>query len=268
MKKFLCIISALSRIILISIFLSVISCEDILKLNITGDGNIITDSLRLRNNFNIKELELTDNFILEIYHSEKPALYVEADSNLMSYIKTDFLRNKLTIRRQSDHNLKPSRKIIIRLFTDNLSSIDIWNRGAVICDTLITNTLSINIYGKSKFKCKNILVDNLLVKAESGAIADISGDFTFLDFAQTGSGETYLGGSVETLKLKQEGSGKIEALDLEANVAFVSIINSGLIYCNVSTFLDVVINGTGRVYYKGNPEINESITGTGIVSAL
>ena len=232
-----------------------LSCEDILKLNVAGDGNIVVDSLRWRNGFNIRELELTDDFILEIYQSETPALYIEADSNLMAYIKTDFIRNRLILRRQSDHFLKPSKNIIVRLFINNLSLIEIWNRGIVVCDTLRNTTLSVNSYGKSKFSCNNVEVENFFFRAESGTIVDIKGNFIYLDYTQIGSGESNIYGNVETFRLLQEGSGKIEAFNLEANVAFVTLKHSGLIYCHVSNFLTVEINGTGRLFYRGSPEI-------------
>ena len=253
---------AILIIVLLTVFLS-ISCEEILKLNITGDGNIITDTLRWRNNYTIRDIQLADDFILEIYQSEKPALHIEADSNLLSYIKTDFLRNTLTIRRQSDHFLKPSKNITIRLFINNLSVIDVWNKGTVVCDTLTATTLHVNTYRKSNFSCKYAEVENLFFRAEGSTKVDINGNFIYLDYSQIGSGESFLNGNVETLKLLQEGSGKIEAFDLEANVAFISLIHSGLIYCYVSNFLTVDLKGTGRVYYKGNPETEISIEGSG-----
>jgi hypothetical protein len=253
------------------------ACEDILKLNVIGDGNIIIDTLRLRSHF-ISEVELTDNFILEIYKSEIPALHVEADSNLMIYIKTDYARNKQTISRQSDYNLKPSRNIIVRLFINNLSLITVNNRGKVICDTLSTepaiepSKLSINIYGKSTFKSNYIKVDNFNCTTEGGSTININGEFNLINYSQTGSGETFLQGSSELINLQLEGSGKIEALNLASKIAKITLKNSGLIYCSVSDSLSVYLKGTGRVYYKGKPYTRENaniyIEGEGIVEEI
>lgn len=244
-------------IILIITIIFFVSCEDILKLEVVGDGNIITDSLRWRNNFNINEIELSENFQLEIYHSEKNRLYIETDSNIITYIKTDFSKNKLTVRRQSDHILKPSKHIILRLYIDNLNFIDIWNKGKIYCDTLKTTDLKINIYGKSTFKSDYIYAENLLFKTEDGANVEFNGEFIYIDFKQKGSGESYLKGNVEILKMTQEGSGKIEALELTATGANIYLRHSGLIYCNVSNYLSVDIKGSGRVYYLGNPQFDD-----------
>jgi len=236
------------------------SCEDILKLDVMGDGNIITDSLRWRN-FNINELELSENFILEIYHSEVPALHVETDSNLIGFVKTDFVRNKLAIRRQSDHNIKPSKYVKVRLYIDNLALINVWNRGTIICDTLSSTSLTVNIYEKSSFKSSYTSVENLFVVAEGGAFVDINGEFVYLDYSQSGSGESYLRGNSDNFKVFQDGSGKIEAINLLAKVTNITLLKSGLIYCNVSNYLSVQIKGSGRVYYRNNPELIVSIEG-------
>ena len=226
------------------------ACEDILKLNVSGDGNIITDTLRWKSSYNINELELSDNFRLEIYKSQKPFLHIETDSNLMVYIKTEVVRNKLIISRQSDHNLKPSKNIIIRLYINNLSFLTVTNRGNVVCDTLSIKNLSVNIYGKSTFKCNNVYVDNLKCLSEGGAIIEINGDFTQVDLSQTGSGEAYLKGFADLCKFKLTGSGKIEAINLEAVKMNVTLNNSGLIYCNAKDYLSIYLNGNGRVYYR------------------
>ena len=249
-------------IALIIIVLASNACEDILKLNVIGDGNIITDTLRWKN-YNINEIELSDNFKLEIYKSEIPALHVEADSNLMVYIKTDFTRNKLTISRQSDYNLKPSKNIIIRLYINKLSLITVINRGIVVCDTLSAPKFYVNVYGKSTFKSDYIDADDLYCITEGSSTVDIKGEFKFIDYTQTGSGETFLSGSTDFFQLCLEGSGKIEALNFPSKYSDIMLRNSGLIYCRVSNRLSVDLTGTGKIFYIGSPEL--SIKGDGII---
>ena len=260
-KRFFVIISA-------AIISIQISCEDILKLDIIGDGNIIVDSVRWQTNNSIETVELTDNFRLEIYQSEKSALYVEADSNLMTNIKTTFNRSTLTISRLSNYNLQPSKKIIVRLYINNLYNIyniNVSNRGSVLCDTLDFVRMSVDVSGKSSFSSNNLVVNEMIIKAENGATIDLKGDFPKLELTQFGSGETALSGNAENLTLIQEGSGKVEALDLKAANAYITLTGSGLIYCYVTDLLNVDIKGSGRVYYKGAPTLAQSINGGGYV---
>ena len=251
-------------IIIFSVIISTqISCEDILKLDMIGDRNIIIDTTRWQTNNIIETVELIDNFKLEIYQSEKSALHVEADSNLMANIKTTFNRRTLTISRLSNYNIQPSKNIIVRLYINNLYNINVSNRGSVLCDTLDFARMSINVLGKSSFNSNNIVVNEMIIKAESGATVDLNGDFSKVELTQLGSGETTISGNAENLTLIQEGSGKVEALDLKAVNADITLTGSGLIYCYVTDFLNVDIKGSGRVYYKGTPNLMQTIDGNG-----
>ena len=253
-------------VIIFLIIISIqISCEDILKLEMTGDGNIIVDTLRWQTTNSIETIELTDNFMLEIYQSEKPALHVEADSNLMANIKTSFNRRTLTISRLENYSLQPSKKIILRLYINNFNNVNVSNRGSVLCDTLDFERMTVNIFGKSSFSSNNIVVSKMTLEAENGARINLNGDFSNLELTQLGSGETALGGNAENLTLIQEGSGKVEALDLKAVNANITLTGSGLIYCYVTDLLNVNIKGSGRVYYKGFPQLTQSIAGEGRV---
>jgi hypothetical protein len=258
------ILRIIAGITIIIIVFNSNGCEDILKLNVSGDGNIITDTLRWRSNYIINELELSYNFRLEIYKSEIPALHVQADSNLMVYIKTDYAQNKLTITRQFDYNLNPSRNIIVRLYINNLSTINVIDGGNVVCDTLSAKkslidekrSFTLTVYEKSTFKSNYIETDNLNCITSGGSVIDLKGEFNMINYSQTGSGETFLRGTSELTNLKLNGSGKIEALNFYSKFADINLRNSGLIYCSVSDFLSVDLKGTGRIYYRGNPDLN------------
>ena len=260
--KYIRKIFIIGSIIIISLQLS---CEEILKLEVAGDGNIIVDTLRWKDNYNIENIELTDNFKLEIYQSEIPALHVEADSNLMSFIKTDYNRRTLTIRRQSNYNLSPRKKIIVRLYINNINNINISNGGIALCDTFELRKLSVAVLGKSSFQSNQIVVNEMTCKAESEATINIDGQFSNLELTQLGSGVSYLSGNATNLSIIQEGSGKFEALEMIASNANITLNGSGLIYCYVTDFLNVTIRGSGRVYYKGTPQLYQSIEGEGMI---
>ncbi|MDR2929179.1 MAG: DUF2807 domain-containing protein [Cytophagaceae bacterium] len=229
-----------------------VSCEGILRLDVWGDGNIITDTARWENSYNISNIELTDEFRLEIYRSQTPALHVEADSNLMSYIKTGFERNRLTIQRQADHNLKPRKQIVVRLYIDGLTSITVRNGGDVLCDTITAEYFTINTSERATFKASNLNIKNLSLNAESGSIVNAKGELEKISVTQRGSGETYLQGSADVLSLLQYGSGKIEALEMISNHIDISLNGSGLIYCSANESLHINIKGTGWVCYRAD----------------
>jgi hypothetical protein len=126
--------------------------------------------------------------------------------------------------------------------------------------------------------------------------ADVSNDNTevyvtlpALDYVQTnGSGDMKISGEItgsDHLKASTNGSanisveqgsayefegeisgnGNIAAMGFQSKEAHVKISGDGNIEISVSDKLDVIINGSGNVYYRGNPVITTNISGNGQV---
>ena len=142
-----------------------------------------------------------------------------------------------------------------------------------ICIFLITsliNTYSQLVTGKVIDQQTKEPLIGVMIKIENssiGAITDINGLYSNLVLTQLGSGETYFSGYTDKLSIIQNGSGKVEALDLEAVNSNITLTGSGLIYCYVTELLNVDIKGSGRVYYKGSPQIQQTVEGEGLVAA-
>ena len=74
--------------------------------------------------------------------------------------------------------------------------------------------------------------------------------------------------SADQMEISLIGSGGFFGFPLSASTCQVDISGSGNCEITVNTDLDVVIDGSGSVYYKGSPSIHENITGSGrVVSA-
>jgi len=71
--------------------------------------------------------------------------------------------------------------------------------------------------------------------------------------------------SVDHLKVRLTGSGSFFGFPLTTNFCDVDISGSGECEITVNERLDVVIDGSGSVYYKGSPLIQEDISGSGQV---
>lgn len=87
-----------------------------------------------------------------------------------------------------------------------------------------------------------------------------------LKVVYSGVGEIILNGEAEDLDFILSGVGDLKAFDL--NTSDCSIIISGLgnAEITVNDKLDVIITGSGNVYYKGTPtSITHNISGTGSI---
>jgi len=82
-----------------------------------------------------------------------------------------------------------------------------------------------------------------------------------------GSGDIDLSGKAGAHTVLIDGSGDLNAEDMPVGRYSITIDGSGDCHVNVLDTLDVVINGSGDVTYKGNPgTVNTKINGSGSVS--
>ncbi|ASB50195.1 head GIN domain-containing protein [Alkalitalea saponilacus] len=239
-----------------------ISCEGIINLDLFGDG-ILTENVREIGTF--REVEVLNDFVVTIIQGEQWGVTVTGDANLIPYVVTEIENSRLIIRRRNNFNLHPVNAINILVSTPVLSSIDNNGNGKVILSEFNLPRLRINNTGGSFIETDSIAVDDFNYISESGARAMLKGEFGNFIVRQIGSGETLLKGKVDTLRLVQEGSGIIDGIHLEANSTRVYLYGSGLIYCHADELLNVVINGSGRVFYTGDPQLSQSIQGDGII---
>ena len=80
----------------------------------------------------------------------------------------------------------------------------------------------------------------------------------------TGVGDYILSGDYqEELAISLTGVGTVKAFDLEVGTCNISITGVGDCEVNVRNELIVNITGVGDIYYKGNPNIDQSVSGVG-----
>ncbi len=235
------------------------SCEGILKLELTGDGNIIVQNRYINS---INEVELTEDFLLEIIQSDTRKLKVEADSNLMSYIETIVEKEKLIIQRKSNFALSPRKQVKITLMVESLEKV-VATSGIIVCDTLNFKNFEINSFGSADVTSRCIISSYFYYYTEGGTSGLLNGCFGTFKIRQVGSAESTLSGSAENLQIIQEGSGKVEAYKLKVPDVSISLFGSGLVFCKATEQLKVDIKGKGRVYFVGSPLVISTIEGGG-----
>lgn len=97
-----------------------------------------------------------------------------------------------------------------------------------------------------------------------------SGDLNAVDLMleecmvrQSGSGDIRMEGSCKNLNITGSSSGDVSAAKLETNSCRIFKTGSGDVGIWVKDDLYVKSTGSGDIYYKGDPHINSSITGSG-----
>ena len=216
------------------------SCFD--EMFVSGNGDLQTET-RVAANFN--EVSSSGDFQVTISPADTYSVEVSAESNLLPYIETDVVGNKLRIRTRGLHTLRNHFPIQITIGTPVLEGLNLSGSGKIETGAFVNSSFSANVSGSGNIDTQ-ISTDH--VKA-----------------VVSGSGTIFLQGDATSSSYVISGSGKIKSYDLQQNSCAVTISGSGDAFVNVTETLSANISGSGMVYYVGNPAIHTSISGSGSV---
>lgn len=220
------------------------SCDGIYLGCLDGNGSI-TEEERNLSEFTgvISEGEYDVYIVIDSVSKVR----IEADENLIPYIRTFVKDDKLVIDNGTRRCLRNRNDEPIRIYvhTSDLFNIELDGSGIIYSDYFI-------------------YVDYLKIELNGSGIIDLRDiDALEMDILLSGSGEIELWGIVGEGSMDIPGSGKIKAYHLEQDVCYASIAGSGDMYVFVYDLLDANISGSGNIFYKGNPRINLRISGSG-----
>ncbi|MHA4895071.1 head GIN domain-containing protein [Pedobacter sp. PWIIR3] len=170
------------------------------------------------------------------------AIKIEADSNLMEYIKVDVSGSELKLDMKKGQYCGTDSIVIYAGIGElkKLSAagaVDVRSEGAIYA-----KDVSMSLAGASNASL-SLNAANLI---------------TTID----GVGKLKLAGQAGTHKLTTTGSAEIDAFNFASGVYDISITGTGKANINVLNELKVKTEGSSEVYYKGNPSsIDEKKTG-------
>lgn len=223
------------------------SCEkDILYIE--GNGNIVTEKLVLDDFTGINMLGAED---VEITYGEIQEVIVRGHENIIDRIKTKVVRGTWDIELERGSYRNYELKYFITLPQIN----EIKNEGAakvVVNDFINQGDLSITINGAGDVKLNRMEnTENLYI------LIDGLGHIKLLDEFP----------SLKYMDIYISGSGDFSGFPAITNECFIEIDGSAKCEVSVEEKLDVIISGAGVVYYKGQPEISQDVSGLAIVQS-
>lgn len=214
---------------------------------IHGNGNLETETRNIQQAYRIK---LAGSYDVQITQGPVTSVKVEADENLLPYILTNENGGLLTIKSKSNVNLSSEHGIRVYITTSKLEEIQLAGSG--------------NITGKSRFTGG----DKLILKIAGSGDMQLEVNTPSLESEIAGSGTLTLTGETRDQRIRISGVGNYKAEDLKSENATVRIAGSGDVKVFAANNLDIRIAGVGSVYYKGDPAIKQSISGSGEVKRI
>jgi len=243
-KQFIITYTSLSigwLLLMIAIFSIILSsCT---KDNITGSGHVVSET---RSIGALTDVEVSGDFEVHLKQAAATALEINAEDNIISAIETGVRGNTLYVRVRNRTRLNRHLPIKIYIQSPIFQRLQFDGSGtADNQDTIRTSLFKYEINGSGK---------GWLTLATTNLTTTING-----------SGDMVLKGNAGTHNSEINGSGTVSGADMEVQKANITISGSGRHALLVRRELDVRINGSGEVHYRGDANVVSNIKGSGKV---
>ena len=174
------------------------------------------------------------------------AVKLEADENLIQYIRTRVSGNTLIVDQGTRKCLRSDNPIRITVFMPQVEYLNLTGSGMITGDNITSDELKVELTGSGVIDLRELEVG-------------------LLDALITGSGEMVFWGTATDTDLDITGSGEIKAFRLSSVNCIANISGSGNMEVTVEKQLTAYISGSGSIFYQGNPSVSANITGSGAV---
>jgi len=157
------------------ILLSLFSCKDHC---IKGDGNVMNNASRYFNYFDIIQSNINaDVYITYVNDTLPDEVFIRCDGNLDPYIHTsvDKSNNTLYIELDNEHCIRPSRPIEVYVYAHRITGIISNSSGKMICDSIVSSNLSIQVLGNGGIYMTGISIDLITGNLVGNGTIEIEG---------------------------------------------------------------------------------------------
>lgn len=252
----------------------------------------------------IEKIYLLGPFRLEVRQGEEEYVTVIADSDHIAEAEARIKGNTLVLGRKRDSfwdwfGARRDRDVTFEVQVKNLTylanrgsgavelgsmdstgelELSVQGSGKIAAQSLAVAELQLNIMGSGATLVDRVEAEDVAVRIHGSGDVDIgelyarrleTGDrgLSELTFSGHGAGDISIAdGEADQLDVAVSGTGDVNAENLRAREARVRINGSGNVGVNVDEALDARINGSGDVFYRGQPaKVQRSINGSGNV---
>ncbi len=210
---------------------------------VTGSGKIVEETREVSD---FDAVDFSGSGEVTIIQGDEEGIRIEADENIMPYLRTEVRGHTLHIF--IDHtnflSIETGREMRFYVSMKEVTGFDLSGSGSITSNEISAKDLEVDISGSGDIDVDKLQADSLTV--------DVSG-----------SGRCSFKGEAATQKLTISGSGRCDNSNLDSKDVKIDISGSGAAFVNAADTLRVNISGSGDVTYTGNPKITQDISGSG-----
>lgn len=232
-----------------------IKVDDFQKISVSGKADVIFTQKSGRPQL---EVYTSDNIVdlLDIKVKDN-TLHIGFKKNVnVSYTKLEIRVSAETLE---DVSVAGSGDILFKngLQTKSNLAVSVAGSGNIHGNDIKCNDMRISIAGSGSISSDNITCSNLKVSV-AGSGDTVLKDVTSINTEAgiSGSGSIIISGTTQTASYSITGSGSLFTQNQEAKRVTASVTGSGSIKCFATEFLKVRTSGSGKVGYKGTPELD------------
>lgn len=192
---------------------------------------------------------------------------IEGESNIIDLVKLEQdASGALAVSFKDNVSISMNRGVTVRIPAVNGGTIQLDGSGSISLEgssALKGDSFSVRVMGSGDIRLMTEAAEVYAIINGSGNVnLDVKTQQLIANIE--GSGDISVKGSADRVKASINGSGNIDTLDCAASAADVMVAGSGDIAVNVSSELTGSINGSGDVFYTGNPgTVSVSNNGSG-----
>ena len=214
---------------LLSVLAISVSAYGQTRPEVKGSGNIVTKE-RKATYFNKVKVATAIDLILTQGNSESIA--VEADDNLHEYIMTEIKDNTLKIYIEA--NVSNVKEMNVYVTMKDIEKVSATSAGDVVGKTVIKS-------------------DELTLITSSAGDVKLDIDVRKLTCQISSAGDMTLSGTTDELEANLSSAGDLNAYELTARMANVSVSSAGNADITVKEKLRARASSAGDISFKGNP---------------
>lgn len=212
-----------------------------------GSGNIITKDVVVSN---FDKITLSSIGNLHIVQGKQESLTIEAEDNVIDGILVRVDNKTLYLEQKHDWWKWPifRRDIDFYLTVKDITKISVSGVGSIKSDSLKSEDMEIVISGASRVDLK---IDAKTLKSEISGVGDI-----------------IVTGKVNSQKLSVSGAANYNARELESKEADIKLSGASKVQVFVKDKLNIDISGASKLFYRGDPQISQNVSGVGKVEKI
>jgi hypothetical protein len=208
---------------------------------VRGSGKMSRENRNVRG---FREVKFTSVGEVTLEQGATESLEIEAEDNLLPYIRTEVEGGRLRIGTERGVSLSPTITIRYRLTVKEIEGIELSGSGKIVTSPLTCSEMKLNLPGSGEIRI-------------GGLSARV------LEASISGSGDIEVPGKAGRVTVEISGSGEYNGGGLESETADISISGSGDATVWVRDRLSASISGSGDVDYYGEPSVTRHVSGSG-----